>query len=232
VAYVSLQSAYLESHARWVSELFATAYAIVNTELAVAGLGGLQNRFWISASDYDTVTFRHHFSGDNLRAAIKWFLAHQHPLISPCAALTLLLTRSVPDGIIDSTLEATSSKTQLDERTMIIPFSRLPTLGNETSYWLAERTMFDSTALAALHIVTVENVGFDLNCPVEYAGIFGEVIESVEEDLRLIIPERFHSFKTDQRRLRAAVERTQHATSAWRDLGTDVVAKVITNLLK
>lgn len=230
-AYIALQSAYLEAHSRWVSELFSTAYAIINTELVVAGNPGLQNRFWISASNLATVAFRYHFSGENLRAAVDWFLHHQHPLLSPCAAVTLLLTREVSDGIIDPAIEVESSRVQLDPRTLVIPFARLPTLGSETFFWLAERAMFDSTALAALHVTTVEGIAFEINCPVETVGVFQDVVANVEEDLRVIIPERFKTFAEDQRRLRAAVERTQAATSSLRDLGTDVVAKVISNLM-
>jgi hypothetical protein len=232
-AYTSLQNAYVAGYSKWISELFTDVYTLVNTQLEILGRSDLRDRFWFSVTALGKGTFRYHFSVENVRNAIGWFRRNQNPVISPVEGVTMLLTQDVPDGFLGT--PKPQSIIMYDERTRIVEFASLPTLGSQTSFWLAERSLFASNSLTALQVAITDNQAFEMNFPVEHVTIMSDAIQTVREDLVRIIGERYNEFRKDQRRIRSAVERLQQLGGGVgrvaKDVSLQLTAKVITDLL-
>ena len=229
-AYTALEAAYVETYGQWVATLFSTAYGIVNTELLIRGSSQFRERFWFSVTDRDRMTFRYHFSRDNLANTVAWLRGNQDRLISPCAAATLLITEDVADGVIGA--PEPSKTTRYDESTVIVEFAALPTLGVNTAFWIAERTLFENEALAAIHIHDIDGRAIELNCAADSVGVFVGLVDECREDLVNVVTASYAEFKREQRKLHDAVERARSSVSWMRDTGTDFAAKVVAELLR
>ncbi len=229
-AYAALETAYITKYGDWVATLFSTAYGIVNTELLVSGHSIVRDRFWFSITDLDRMKFRYHFSRENLASTVAWLSDNQDQFVSPCAAATLLITEDVADGVIG--VPSPTKSTQYDDNTLIVEFAALPTLGVNTAFWVAERNLFESNALAAIHILTIDDRAFELNCPAEAVGTFTAVIDECRQDLVQVVRAQYADFLRDQRKLHDAVERAKSSVSWMRSMGTDFAAKVVAELIK
>jgi hypothetical protein len=229
-AYAALETAFVSRYGDWVATLFSTSYGIVNTELLVGGHPALRDRFWFSITDLDRMKFRYHFSRENLASTVAWLRANQDQFVSPCAAATLLITQDVADGVIG--VPAPTKSTQYNDTTLIVEFTALPTLGVDTAYWVAERSLFESDALAAIHILTIDDRAFELNCPAEAVSAFAAVIDECREDLVQVVQAQYADFLRDQRKLHEAVERAKSSVSWMRSVGTDFAAKLTAELIK
>lgn len=225
-AYIALEDAYLNSHSIWLSELFTRVYAVLNSELKVHGREVLCDRFWISISSLSQVQFRYHFSADNLRNASDWFRTRQHALVSPCEALTLLISEDAPDAILAPSQPRVSSLS-FDPLTHVIEFDHLPSLGSQTSFWLAERELFGSHSLGATNIANIEGMAFEVNYPAEVVAEIQPVIDGARDDLKHIIELLLADFRGQQKRLQEALQRSRDFTSAVRDFASDVIAKYL-----
>ncbi|HWO48016.1 MAG TPA: hypothetical protein VNM41_08140 [Solirubrobacterales bacterium] len=229
-AYMSLQAAYVETYGQWVASLFSTAYGIINTELLVKGDIPLKDRFWFSVTDLDRLTFRYHFSRENLASTVEWLRRNQDHFLSPCAAATLLITEDVADGVIG--VPETTRTTQYDENTVIVEFAGLPTLGVNTAFWVAERTLFENEALAAIHVHEIDGRAVELNCAADSVEVFATIIGNCREDLVNVVGRSYEDFKRQQRKLHDAVERARSSVSWLRETGTDFAAKVMAELIR
>jgi hypothetical protein len=229
-AYTALETAYVTTYGDWVATLFSTAYGIVNTELLLRGHPHLRDRFWFSVTDLSGMKFRYHFSRENLASTVAWLTANQDELVSPCAAATLLITEDVSDGVIG--IPAPKNTHRYDDSTLIVDFTALPTLGVNTAFWVAEHTLFESRALAAVHLVDIADRAFELNCPADVVAAFTEVIDGCRDDLVHVVTEQYSAFVRQQRKLYEAVERATHSMSWMREMGTDFAAKVLAELAK
>jgi len=232
-AYISLEKAYVASYTKWISELFVDIYTLVDAQLEILGYPELCDRFWFSVTAMDEGTFRYHFSVENLRNAISWLKDHQNPVLSPVEAVTMLLTQEVPDGVLG--MPRPKSIIMYDTQTRIIEFAALPTLGTQTSYWLAERSLFASNSLTALQVTVVDGQAFEVNFPVEHLAIMSDVLNALRDDLIIMVTGRYRNFRKEQHRLRRAITRLQSASGeigkVAKDLGIELTAKVISDLI-
>ena len=229
-AYTGLENAYLSSYAKWISDLFADVYMAINTQLQILGRDDVRNRFWISVTAMKSESFRYHFSAENLRHAVAWLKQSPTIALSPASAATMLLTQEMPDGVIGA--PKPQSVVAYDERTRVIEFSSLPTLGEHTAFWISERSLFGSNTLTALHIVTINNQAFELNFPIENLDAMRTALTTLEADLPILIRNRYRGFRKDQRTLRTAILHTKDVTGVIQEIGVDITAKVIAEILK
>lgn len=232
-AYISLERAYVASYTKWISELFIDIYALIDAQLEILQHPELCDRFWFSVTAMGEGTFRYHFSVENLRHAISWLKEHQNAVLSPAEAVTMLLIQDVPDGVLGA--PKPKSIVMYDTHTRIIEFAALPTLGTQTSYWLAERSLFASNSLTALQVTIIEEQAFEINFPVENLPVMSETVTTVKDDLVNIVTERYSNFRKEQRRLRRAITRLQYASGnigkKAKDIGIELTAKVISDLI-
>ena len=229
-AYISLENAFIAAYQRWITDLFFDVYTAVNVDFEIHGLAKLRDRFWFSVTSLANNTFRYHFSVENVKSSISWLKTNQSPVLSPCDAITMLLTTDAPDAVLGVT--AFGRPTAFSAITKTISFESLPTLSSDTAFWLAERALFANDGLAASQVATIEGNSFEINYPAEHVGAVDARMTEIGEILEELVARRFREFKQDQKRLRAALKRMSHRdVSAFRELGLDLTAKVIAEMM-
>ena len=229
-AYTALRLAYQSSYTRWAMSHFEAIYSIINTQLLLNNSGHLRNRFWLSVTDARDAKFKYYLGGETLGAAADWLMKRQDDYLSPCLALTILITKEVADGFY---LPATAmSALSLDEDTFVLKFNQLPTLGSETAFWHAEHRLFSSGELAAIRVKEVDNRSFEINCAANDLPTIRPAVVAVRKDLGTIIVDRYRDFQRDRRRLENSLSRATGAVALIQDVGTDIVAKFLAEIVK
>jgi hypothetical protein len=229
-AYIALESAYITSYRDWRAKLHNTLYEIVNIQLRLEGRDALLGRYWFSITNLATTTFHYQFGDDVLRRAISWLKTHPSAALSPCSAATLLIIHEVLDGVFGAGMPSTVVSQTPDYA--VLQFEALPTLGTNTDYWIAERALYGSEALAAIDVARVLNYVLQANCPVASGTELQAALEPVRSDLQLVFTREHDAYLRDHRRLEKALFSLRASKAVWlRELGDDTIAKTITAAL-
>jgi hypothetical protein len=230
-AYIALESAYVARYRDWRARIHNTSYELVNIELRVAGNEECVGRYWFSLTNLKSETFHYAFGDEGLRKAITWLKEHQTSIISPCSAATLLIIEEVVDAVF--ALPDAPDVVRLSADETILEFAELPTLGESTDFWIAEHALYGSRSIVALDVARVGDVVLQANCPPDIREMLKAAIVGVQDDLSTLFTRQYGEYVADQKRLTRALRKARESKPQWlRELGTDVVAKTLAEMMK